>query len=45
MIRGNRVVVALLLAGTVAGCGRLGLNDGPTVPRYEPLPADRKSVV
>lgn len=38
MIRGNRVVVALLLAGTVAGCGRLGLNDGPTVPRYEPLP-------
>lgn len=39
MIRGNRVAVALLLAGTVAGCGRLGLNDGPTVPRYEPLPA------
>lgn len=39
MIRGNRVVVAVLLAGTVAGCGRLGLNDGPTVPRYEPLPA------
>lgn len=39
MIRGKRVVVALLLAGTVAGCGRLGLNDGPTTPRYEPLPA------
>ena len=39
MIRGNRVVVAMLVAGTVAGCGRLGLNDGPSVPRYEPLPA------
>jgi hypothetical protein len=38
MIRGNRVVVAVLVAGAVAGCGRLGLNDGPTVPRYEPLP-------
>ncbi|MDK9695172.1 MAG: protease inhibitor Inh/omp19 family protein [Siculibacillus sp.] len=39
MIRADRVALALLLAGTVAGCGRLGLNDGPTVPRYEPLPA------
>lgn len=39
MIRGKRMVVAMLVAGTVAGCGRLGLNDGPTVPRYEPLPA------
>ena len=38
MIRGNRVALAVLVAGTVAGCGRLGLNDGPTVPRYEPLP-------
>ena len=39
MIRADRVAVVLLLAGAVAGCGRLGLNDGPTVPRYEPLPA------
>ena len=39
MIRGSRVVLAVLVAGTVAGCGRLGLNDGPTTPRYEPLPA------
>lgn len=39
MIRGNRVVLAILLAGTVAACGRVGLNSGPTVPRYEPLPA------
>jgi hypothetical protein len=38
MIRGNRVALAVLVAGTLAGCGRLGLNDGPTVPRYEPLP-------
>ncbi len=39
MIRGYRVALAVLVAGTVAGCGRLGLNDGPTVPQYEPLPA------
>lgn len=39
MIRANRVAVAVLVAGTLAGCGRLGLNDGPTVPQYEPLPA------
>ena len=39
MIRGKRVIVAVLLAGTLAACGRLGLNDGPTTPKYEPLPA------
>ena len=38
MIRRNRVALAVLVAATVAGCGRLGLNDGPTVPHYEPLP-------
>lgn len=39
MIRADRVTLALFFAATLAGCGRLGLNDGPTVPRYEPLPA------
>lgn len=39
MIRGNRVIVAVLLGATLAACGRLGLNDGPTTPKYEPLPA------
>ena len=38
MIRADRVLLTVLVAGTLAGCGRLGLNDGPTVPHYEPLP-------
>jgi len=39
MIRASGLVLAVLVAGSLAGCGRLGLNDGPTVPRYDPLPA------
>ncbi len=39
MIRGKRLAIALLLAATVGACGRLGLNDRPTTPRYDPLPA------
>lgn len=43
MIRGSRVALMVLIAGTIAGCSRLGLNDAPRPPAqqtyYEPLPA------
>ena len=43
MIRGERLVVAVMILGAVTGCSRLGLSDGPSrSPQpmtYEPLPA------
>ena len=45
MIRADRIAVAVLLAGALAGCSRMGLSDGPSYgsrpapATYEPLPA------
>lgn len=43
MIRGERLVVAVMILGAVTGCSRLGLSDGPSrspqPTTYEPLPA------
>lgn len=45
MIRGDRLVVMVLLVATATGCSRLGLGDGPSrspqpqPQSFEPLPA------
>jgi hypothetical protein len=45
MIRGDRVVLVVLVAAAATGCTRLGTGDGPSRPQpalqtqYEPLPA------
>lgn len=45
MIRTQQVLVAVMVAGALAGCSRLGMGDGPSRPKplaqsdYEPLPA------
>ena len=44
MIRADRLVVAVLIAGAVTGCARLGLSEGsrassPAPTTFEPLPA------
>ena len=45
MIRTQQIMVAVMVAGSLAGCSRLGLGDGPSRPKplaqsdVEPLPA------